>query len=81
MLEEFKKSIENISKIKDRTEYDTCYMSFVTFLELFKVDYNLFRFAGKWYLNNTDIEIEFRDDLPVNNPVIFVNSEFFNIDI
>lgn len=76
MLEELEKIRDSLSKFEDTNMYDTCYMSFATFLELFKIDYNLFRFAGKWYLTNTDIQIEFRDDLPDNTKMVLVNTKF-----
>lgn len=71
---------ESISMFEDTNMYDTCYMSFATFLEIFKADYNLFRFAGKWYLTHTDIQIEFRDNLPDNTKMVLVNTKFlFNV--
>ena len=76
MLEELEKIRESMAKLEHTHKYNICYMSFATFLELFRVDYSMFTFAGKWYLTNTDIPIEFRDNLPSKVKVLFWDGEY-----
>ena len=76
MLEELEKIRESMVDLEYPNKFNLCYMSFATFLELFKMDYNMFTFAGKWYLTNTDIPIEFRDNLPSKVKVLFWDGEY-----
>lgn len=76
MQEELNKIIESIEMIKRPEEYDTCYMSFDTFLKLFKKEYSLFKCVyGKWYISNTNIEINFRNDLPKDVQMLLANTK------
>lgn len=73
--------IDSLSNLKRPEEYDTCYMSFDTFLKLFKTDYSLFKCVyGKWYLSNTNIQINFRNDLPENVQMLLANTSYFYCD-
>ena len=76
MQEELNKIIESIKMKKRPEEYDTCYMSFNTFLKMLRKENSLFKNVyGKWYIAGTNIEMNFRNDLPENVSMLLANTK------